>query len=171
MKAVSIRQPYAALVMAGLKTIETRGDHAKPALWNVDYHGVVLIHVSKTSTTAEHKTAYEEPLIRSLLKGLGYRNLKEMPRGVILGTATFSGVGSTKQYVDEEGFVDVSAGDVNIAASWWDCPYFFTVREPRTWARPVKWRGQQGLWEIDDDVVRKLAPEAEELFPQAAVVA
>jgi activating signal cointegrator 1 len=44
MKALSLREPYASLIMAGLKTIETR-------TWKTNYRGDILIHVSKSRDT------------------------------------------------------------------------------------------------------------------------
>jgi hypothetical protein len=39
MKALSVRQPYAALICAGVKTVENR-------TWTTDYRGKLLIHAS-----------------------------------------------------------------------------------------------------------------------------
>ena len=41
MKALTIRQPWASLIAAGMKTIETRG-------WSTRYWGPLLIHAGKT---------------------------------------------------------------------------------------------------------------------------
>jgi hypothetical protein len=40
MKTLSVRQPYATLICAGVKPIENRS-------WNTDYRGTILIHASK----------------------------------------------------------------------------------------------------------------------------
>lgn len=42
MKALSIRQPYAALVLSGLKTLEIRS-------WKTRYRGPLLIHIPQSS--------------------------------------------------------------------------------------------------------------------------
>jgi ASCH domain-containing protein len=39
MKCLSLRQPYAALIVAGIKTIETR-------TWKTNYRGKILIHAA-----------------------------------------------------------------------------------------------------------------------------
>ena len=41
MKCLSLRQPYADLVVTGRKTIETRK-------WNTNFRGKFLVHASKT---------------------------------------------------------------------------------------------------------------------------
>lgn len=40
MKTISVRQPYATLIVAGVKDVENRS-------WNTEYRGRVLIHASK----------------------------------------------------------------------------------------------------------------------------
>jgi hypothetical protein len=40
MKVLSVRQPFASLICAGIKTIENRS-------WKTDYRGTILIHASK----------------------------------------------------------------------------------------------------------------------------
>ena len=40
MKAISIRQPWAALIVAGIKDIENRS-------WSTNYRGKLLVHASK----------------------------------------------------------------------------------------------------------------------------
>jgi len=42
MKALTIREPWATLILSGHKTVETR-------VWKTDYKGPILLHVGKTA--------------------------------------------------------------------------------------------------------------------------
>lgn len=67
LKALTIRQPWADLIIRGLKTIEMRE-------WQVKHRGPFLIHVSNT---VDWKT----------VQVLGYDEVEELPRGCLIGYA------------------------------------------------------------------------------------
>ena len=69
MKTLSLKQPFAELVVSGKKTIEIRK-------WNTNFRGEFLIHASKTS----HKESMEK---------FGF---SELPTGCIVGKATLKEV-------------------------------------------------------------------------------
>lgn len=52
MKALSIRQPWASLIVLGIKDIENR-------TWATRERGTILVHASKGMTRAEHEDAIE----------------------------------------------------------------------------------------------------------------
>lgn len=52
MKALSIRQPWAWLIVNGFKDIENRS-------WDTKYRGLVLIHASKGMTKDQYRACRE----------------------------------------------------------------------------------------------------------------
>ena len=52
MKVLSIKEPFASLVMLGIKTIETRS-------WKTNYRGEIYIHASSTKSKIEQKRRNE----------------------------------------------------------------------------------------------------------------
>jgi hypothetical protein len=78
MKTLSIRQPFATLILLGIKQYEVRN-------WSTLYRGPLLIHASKTLDFDGADICMMEPF-RSLLQEAGYRSGVELPRGVLLGT-------------------------------------------------------------------------------------
>jgi ASC-1-like (ASCH) protein len=78
MKALSLKQPWAELIVSGKKTIEVRN-------WNTKFRGEFLIHASK-NTDKEQEQAF------------GYKNLAT---GCIVGKATLIDV---KKYDSEAEF-------------------------------------------------------------------
>lgn len=81
MKAISIRQPWAWLIVNGHKDVENR-------TWPTRYRGRVLIHASKGMTLAEYDSC-----MRSIIS-IGVRShfprFEDLPRGGIVGAATIS---------------------------------------------------------------------------------
>lgn len=80
MKVLSLKQPYAELILEGRKTIELRK-------WNTDLRGEFLIHSSKTPDI-------------DAMKRFGFN---ELPLGFVLGKAKLIDV---KRYNREESLND-----------------------------------------------------------------
>lgn len=78
MKSLSLKQPWAELILQGKKKIEIRK-------WNTKFRGVFLIHASKNSD-------------KKAMKKFGFENL---PIGGIVGKAELIDV---KKYSNEEEF-------------------------------------------------------------------
>lgn len=77
MKALSIRQPWAWLIVNGHKTIENR-------TWKTTHRGPVLIHASKTpDLTADEMAAYR----RAAWEECGVVIPADLPLGGIVGMA------------------------------------------------------------------------------------
>jgi len=80
MKALSLKQPYAELILQGRKKIEIRK-------WNTKFRGEFLIHASKVPD----------------FKAMEKFGFKELPLGRIVGKAELVDV---KKYSDSEFFKD-----------------------------------------------------------------
>ena len=79
MKALSIRQPWAWLIVHRHKDIENRN-------WPTKFRGPVLIHASKGMTRDEYAAAFataEE-------QGIELPPFEDLPRGGIVGQATIA---------------------------------------------------------------------------------
>jgi len=79
-KALSLRQPYAELVVIGKKTIELR-------TWSTKYRGEFLIHAAKTVNVQDCKLA-------------GY-DIQDLEFGKIIGKATLIDVKNYDDFKDE----------------------------------------------------------------------
>ena len=118
MKALSIRQPWAELIVAGLKDIENRK-------WRTDYRGPVLIH-------AGMKIEPIDDDLRELVKrisGFDLPQAADLPRGGIVGQAEI---------------VDVVQSS---PSRWFSGPYGFVLANARRLPfRPMP--GQPGIFEV-----------------------
>ena len=81
MKALSIRQPWAWLIVHGWKNIENRS-------WATCYRGNLLIHAAKTMTLADYEAC--RIFVDSIHDDLAMPSPSDLPRGGIVGEVTLS---------------------------------------------------------------------------------
>lgn len=80
MKALSIRQPWAWLIVNGHKDIENR-------TWSTNYRGHVLIHASKGMTRAEYEDVEDFLHFTPKLSHIRLPAFEDLQRGGIVGVA------------------------------------------------------------------------------------
>lgn len=134
MKALSIKQPWAWLIVAGHKDIENRN-------WKTDYRGRIYIHASKEF---DHECL--------ITQGETYANLIKLPlesftRGAIIGEVDIVNCVSEKQF---EAFKKVSS----YCSPWFVGKYGFVLANAVMYDKPILYRGQLGLFDVDDNIVR-----------------
>src|SRR5437879_1749653 len=78
MRVLSIRQPWASLLVLGVKRWETRS-------WHTSHRGPLAIHAARKISPTTRTLCDQEPM-RTLLERAGLI-LDQLPRGVVLGTA------------------------------------------------------------------------------------
>ena len=136
MKALTVIQPWASLIVSGNKKIETRS-------WKTSFRGEILIHASKkdmTHSLADRMTASEfKYFVRC---GIGFSSL---PTGSIIGVVTISDcILMTDEFIrklkkedpQEFAFGDYEAGR-----------YAWILKDPKTMVPPARnIKGKLGLW-------------------------
>ncbi len=130
-KVLSLLQPWASLVVMGLKTIETRS-------WTTAYRGPLLIHASKG---AGGEAVAGLPLIQKHIPDFG-----ALPFGAIIGEALLTDVlriGEAalppdllpRLTLEERAFGDYGPGR-----------WAWMLDEAAEWQEPMPARGYPGLW-------------------------
>lgn len=119
MKALSLKQPWAELILQGKKKIEIRK-------WNTKFRGEFLIHASKNPD--------EESM-----KKFGFDNL---PCGFIVGKVKLIDV---KQYKNEDEFKKDK--DKHLATSEWG--NFGFILEDAKRINPIPAKGNLNFWDFD----------------------
>ncbi|NQU22277.1 MAG: ASCH domain-containing protein [Candidatus Nealsonbacteria bacterium] len=126
MKAITIEQPWASAIMAGVKRVENR-------TWATAHRGPLAIHAGKTvDPTAE------ESLRAAGIDPAPFRNA---PRGAILGTVELVDVVRLNEQRTLPGYADDLTEDPLATG-----PICWVLASPRPLAEPIPYRGQQGLW-------------------------
>lgn len=130
MKALSLLQPWASLVVQGVKTIETRS-------WSTAYRGELLIHASTGRKGGI--LASRPPFSRHIA------SFDALPFGALIGTAVLYAVYRVEELdpvtianlsVEEKAFGDYRPGR-----------FAWLFAEASPLPRPVPVRGSLGLWE------------------------
>ncbi len=136
MKALSVWQPWASLIVSGKKKIETR---PWPAPYSI--RGQRIAIVSTKVIRADQRKASEEPSFQAHYADAGLPPLNELPMGCVLGTV----VVETCREIDSELMEEL---DENEEAFGWYRPgrFAWLLREPELFDRPVPARGGQGAW-------------------------
>lgn len=131
-KALSLWQPWATLVVTGAKRIETRG-------WQTSVRGELAIHAAKTWNSALAKLCRQEPFA-SALRGTG-----TMPFGSVIGVVSLTAIDPVDSLVDiserERAFGNYGPGRFA-----WSLDNIIRLEEP------VPCRGHQQMFVLDERV-------------------
>ena len=122
MKALSILQPWAWLIVNGHKDIENR-------TWPTEYRGRFLVHTGKSYSAAEHAEYCD--IIREDF-GIELPPYAQLPRGAIVGEAEL---------------VDC----VEHHPSRWKDPdsWGFVLRNAKALSVPIPYRGQLSFFKVE----------------------
>lgn len=167
MKCLSLIQPYASLVLSGIKRYETRKwdptSQRVKASNRLTLPTRILIHASATPIRHFQNNPNilaSEVAIRKLLKHLDLLLLTDLPRGVILGSVQVVSVAPSetlKTLLDPE----------QLALGHFDPKWFgWQLTNPVLLSEPIPYKGTLGLFEVPMVVVagshlqRQLFPDS-----------
>ena len=119
MKALSLKQPFAELIISGRKTIELR-------TWKTNFRGKFLVHASKIPD-------------KKAMKQFGFN---ELPVGQIIGEVELIDV---KEYTSKKEFAKDSKK--HLASSTWGKIGFVLKNAKRI--KPIPAKGALGFWEYN----------------------
>lgn len=142
MKALSIREPWASLIVLGIKRVENRS-------WGTKYRGPLLIHAANKFD----RDGWDWVLQNA--KRLGYPQILHFPppfmKGGIIGVAELFAVSESSEMGLRSWPSEVS----DASLQWFFGPRGLWLRD----ARPLPWmpwKGQLGLFDVPvtDDYLR-----------------
>lgn len=125
MKALSVQQPWAWLLVNGPKDVENR-------TWRTDYTGPLLIHAPRTVDTSSWNFIAERVSARVLKHLRDACAAGKMPTQAIIGR------------------VELVMCVESSPSRWFEGPYGLMVVNPMRIETPVKYSGRLGLFDIDD---------------------
>ena len=125
MKVLTIKQPWASLIIEGYKRFEFRS-------WRTNYRGELLIHAGKSID----KEAYER------LKGY----LKDMPLGKIIGKVELTDCIKTTPEFFEHRLKENK--DVYTKSSFKE-EYAWQVKVEEKFEKPIDAKGKLGIWNYE----------------------
>lgn len=126
--ALSIRQPWAWLILNAGKDIENRD-------WHTNFRGRVLIHASKSCTKAEYADAVDFLEVRKLDHlGIAFPSIDQLQRGGIVGSV---------EIVD-----CVEASE----SPWYMGNFGFVLRNPKPLPF-IPWKGRLGFFNVPESAL------------------
>lgn len=127
MKALSILQPWAWLIVHGHKNIENRR-------WSTRERGRILVHAGKSYSRFEHDVGVLTDLFEGpdLFTGIQFPRYEDMPRGCIVGS------------------VEIVDCVLHHSSPWKDPHSWGFVLANAAPCEPRPYRGQLGFFEVAD---------------------
>lgn len=155
MKALSLDQPWASLVAAGLKTNETR-------CWSTSYRGPLLIHATvkwrrQEKEAMERLYAYRE--VRDALYGEPWTGVDRwalacntrLPLGCALAIVRLEDVIETTTWIENTYRPQGGARSLEVAAGDYSPGRFaWILRDLKRLEKPIPMKGGQRIWNAPD---------------------
>lgn len=141
MKALSVRQPMAGLIIAGIKNVENRS-------WITYFTGQLVI----VSTAKPDAREWWEPA-REKCKRLGYQFPEDLCaiNGSALGIVDLNYLLWTNE--DGSAFTDHQTLKIETVQDWWDQEMIgFYLENPRRLPTPIPVTGRLGLYNLPAEV-------------------
>jgi activating signal cointegrator 1 len=138
MKALSLIQPWATIVILGVKRYETRS-------WRTGYRGPLVIHASGRFPRELRGLCGREPF-QSILQAAGFESWADLPLGVVLGTVELSACQRVNELSAING-VELALGDYRSGRWAW------LLENAQALPEPIPWKGKRGVYDIPDSVL------------------
>ena len=122
---LSIRQPYAWLIVNGIKPVENR-------TWPTRFRGRILIHASANYPKRDYDDDHAD--YDGRWRGLQYPEREEMVGGIV-GSATI--VDCVQDHPSE----------------WWIGPWGFVLEKPRAFDKIIPYKGALGIFNVPASVI------------------
>ena len=142
MKTISLWQPYASLIAAGVKTIETRGWAPPKGLMGQR----IAIHAAKAFETSDVHDRRRHGRIAAVLNDPEWD--KNIPRGAVVCTAILYHAGLVHG-AEHNGLVTIDGNYQITVDAWGDFGpgrWLWFLRDVEPVDPPVPARGHQGFW-------------------------
>lgn len=148
MKVLSLLQPWASLVVAGHKLMETRS-------WNTKYRGELLIHAS--AGKAYKKIPAEDPLYKYyhlLFAHNKIEPIEQLPFGAIIGKVNLTDTIPTDSLRRGMERKIISWHEQELAfGNYTDGRFAWLLSEPVKFLKPIPATGSLGIWELKSNTV------------------
>lgn len=147
MKALSLTQPWASLVVAGAKHFETRS-------WPTKHRGPLAIHASK-HFPKDCILLCGFPHFKECLELAGYKSPFDLPTGALVGIAYVTECMEARYALQntklkfEDTFGDFGPGR-----------YAWKLKDPWKLDNPIACTGRLGLWNLPEELAADLLAQA-----------
>ena len=137
MKVISIKEPFATLIMNGTKKIETRS-------WKTNYRGELFIHASGKSLTKEFPI---NNTVLNLIQGLDMNYGNIICKGTLVNCI----------YMDEKFISEIKKDSIEYECGLYEVGRYAWVFENVAPIYPIPVKGKLNIWNFDGkyEVIKK----------------
>jgi hypothetical protein len=148
MKALSIKQPYAGLIISGIKNIENRS-------WSTKYTGQLVI----VSTAKPDAATWWEPMRKKCAAlGVNFPDALCKVNGAALGVVDFNHLVWTRE--DGNAETDLPTLTEAQVKDWWNPDMIgFILEHPRRLMHPIPVTGRLGLYNLAVEVMAQIVKQ------------
>lgn len=138
-RAISLWQPWASLIAANIKKVETRS-------WKTPHRGLLAIHAAKRPITWD----LVDPNLKNSIFEMDY------PLGCVVAIVRLADcVEMTRSVIKEQSELELSVGDWQLGRMAWKLEDIYPL------SPPVPAKGYQGMWNWEIDSLPECLKEAE----------
>lgn len=148
MRVLSIGQPWATLIVRGVKPFEAR-------TWSTPHRGEIAVHASSSIKAWVRDECNTEPLIRKALRKAAIDDLNALPRGAVVGTVVVSDVHRAKEIEPE-----LTPGILALCGDLYEDDFLWRLEQPRELRVPIPVKGKLNLWTLPDEISAKVRRSA-----------
>ncbi len=141
MKALSLLQPWASLVVTGPKTMETRG-------WSTLHRGLLLIHASQGK--AGSIFASEPPFKKYIA------NFKHLPFGAIIGSVYLTDIIRAEKLNMHDELINRLTMEEKAFGDYSEGRYAWLLENPVQFKQPIPARGMLNLWDLPAHIEKEI---------------
>lgn len=168
MRALTLTQPWAGLVAAGIKLVENR---PRPVIRREDFGIPFAVHAgravdesvySRIQAIAPELWSYDDLTDEELVNSIPeWRRLSRITSAVIAVATLERAVLEWRDglEVDAYGVDGGPAVDLGDQRRWFFGPIGYVLRDVRALAAPVPCRGWQGFWTLPPEVERRVVAQ------------
>ncbi len=149
MRALTLTQPWASLIIWGEKFFETRS-------WPTKYRGPIAIHAAKGFPYRVKQLARSLEPFRSILAKHGITDPDQLPTGAILGVTSIASCDRTEAIREKLSPLEIQFGDYS------DGRYAFCTGTVRKCHTPVPCPGALAIWHVSDHTAAEVLRQIEE---------
>lgn len=165
-RCLSVRNPWASLIVLGLKGIENR-------TWTTNYRGRIAIHASsKPSEIAAYRQFLEDPPLVEDHSRQGFvdyldeefdpEDPENQETSVIIGTVEIVDVIDTEADDFDESQLDIKSPGFDFTwefAAFGDVRYLWVLANPMAFETPIGCHGKLNLWNLTPELQAAVARE------------
>lgn len=143
MKALTLQQPWASLVMMGAKKFETRS-------WKTEFRGPLLIHASATRQLKSQVEQFNSnPLFQDFIP-----DINSLPYGAVIGLSEFVGIYRTEDVTDPATMIHIMFNKHEEAfGNFTKGRFAWALDELQIFETPIPYKGSRRLWDFPEELL------------------